>query len=87
MFDGVNGGRLTNHNARRGVDWETLREAIGRPDLRIHDLRHTFATILFDAGAALNDALRSEAGEPSQRTRRRTPADLNGTLIPGGITR
>jgi integrase len=46
------GGRLTNHNARRAVDWEVLRTAIGRPDLRMHDLRHTFATILFDAGAS-----------------------------------
>ena len=123
----VDGGRLTNHNARRGVDWETLREAIGRPDLRIHDLRHTFATILFDAGAsapdvqatlghsslqvterysraregvalragaALNDALKSAGGDTtSKRTSRRTPADLNGTLMaqphraPGGIAR
>lgn len=126
LFDGADGGRLTNHNARRGVDWETLREAIGRPDLRIHDLRHTFATILFDAGAsapdvqatlghsslqvterysraregvalragaALNDALKSAGREPTQPTSRRTPADLNGTLMaqphrrPGGISR
>lgn len=126
LFDGVDGGRLTNHNARRGVDWETLREAIGRPDLRIHDLRHTFATILFDAGAsapdvqatlghsslqvterysraregvalragaALNDALKSAGGEPSRRTKERTPTDLNGTLMaqhhrrPRGMTR
>jgi integrase len=105
--------------------WDELRTAVGRPDLQIHDLRHTFATILFDAGAsapdvqatlghsslqatepysraregvalragaALNDALKSAAGEPSQRTRRRTP-DINGTLMaqprrdPGGISR
>ena len=114
LFAGPDGGRLTNHNARRGVDWETLRQAIDRPDLRIHDLRHTFATILFDAGASapdvqatlghsslqvterysraregvalrtgavLNDALKNAAGEPSKRTRRRDPADLNGTLM------
>ena len=126
LFDGVDGGQLTNHNARRGVDWDTLREAIGRPDLRIHDLRHTFATILFDAGAsapdvqatlghsslqvterysraregvalragaALNDALKSAAGGPQERTKRRASADLNGTLMaqprehPGGIAR
>lgn len=126
LFAGPDGGRLTNHNARRGVDWETLREAIGRPDLRIHDLRHTFATILFDAGAsapdvqatlghsslqvterysraregvalragaALNDALKHAATEPTKRTRRRDPADLNGTLMaqphrhPGEIAR
>jgi len=55
LFGGVGGGRLTNHNERRAVNWEELREAIGRPDLRIHDLRHTFATILFDAGATAPD--------------------------------
>lgn len=55
LFDGPGGGRLTNHNARRVVNWEELREAIGRPDLRIHDPRHTFATILFDAGATAPD--------------------------------
>ncbi|WP_448811064.1 tyrosine-type recombinase/integrase [Agromyces bauzanensis] len=126
LFAGPDGGRLTNHNARRGADWETLREAIGRPDLRIHDLRHTFATILFDAGAsapdvqatlghsslqvterysraregvalrtgaAPNDALKSAGREPRQPTRRRAPADLNGTLMaqprrdPDGISR
>lgn len=126
LFAGPDGGRLTNHNARRGADWETLREAIGRPDLRIHDLRHTFATILFDAGAsapdvqatlghsslqvterysraregvalragaALNDALKGAAGESPKRTKRRAPADLNGTSMaqprerPGGIAR
>ncbi|MDQ0893341.1 hypothetical protein [Agromyces ramosus] len=45
------------------------------------------------AGAALNDALKSAAGEPPNRTRRRAPVDLNGTLMAqprrdtGGITR
>ncbi|MCU1560576.1 tyrosine-type recombinase/integrase, partial [Mycetocola sp.] len=55
LFAGPDGGRLSNHNARRGVDWETLRAAIGRPDLRIHDLRHTAAVLLFDAGLAAPD--------------------------------
>lgn len=55
LFDVVDGGRLTNHNARRAANWEEWREAIGRPDLRIHDLRHTFARILFDAGATAPD--------------------------------
>lgn len=37
-------GSLTSHNARRGSDWKALRETIGRLDLRIQDLRHTFVT-------------------------------------------
>ena len=32
-----------------------IRTAVKRPDLRVHDLRHTFATILFDAGASAPD--------------------------------
>lgn len=55
LFAGPDGGRLTNHNLRRAVGWEKLRKEIGRPDLRMHDLRHTFATILFDAGASAPD--------------------------------
>ncbi|MFT4124409.1 MAG: tyrosine-type recombinase/integrase [Microbacteriaceae bacterium] len=56
LLAGPDGGRLTNHNARRAVDWDALRAAIGRPDLRMHDLRHTFATIiLFDAGTSALD--------------------------------
>lgn len=55
LFAGPAGGRLTNHNLRRAVDWKLVREQLGRPELRIQDLRHTFATILFDAGASAPD--------------------------------
>lgn len=55
LFSGPDGGRLTARNLRRAVDWEKIRIALGSPDLRVHDLRHTFATILFDAGASAPD--------------------------------
>lgn len=55
VFTGPNGGRLNTSNVRRAVDWDDLRNRLDRPDLRIHDLRHTLATLLFDAGAAAND--------------------------------
>lgn len=55
LLAGPDGGRLTNHNLRRAVNWDAMRKAIGRSDLRVHDLRHTFATILFDAGASAPD--------------------------------
>lgn len=38
-----------------GIGPGELRIDLGRPDLRIHDLRHTFATILSDAGASEPD--------------------------------
>lgn len=55
LFAGPNGGRLVAANFRRAVDWTMIRTAVKRPDLRVHDLRHTFATILFDAGASAPD--------------------------------
>ncbi|WP_336854422.1 site-specific integrase [Sinomonas albida] len=55
LFAGPDGGRLTARNLRRAVDWEKVRDTLGRPDMRVHDLRHTFATILFDAGASAPD--------------------------------
>lgn len=55
LWSGANGGRLTARNFRRAVDWEQIKNELRRPDLRVHDLRHTFATILFDAGASAPD--------------------------------
>jgi integrase len=52
---GPKGGRLQVSNVRRAVDWPRLRLLLDRPDLRIHDLRHTLATLLSDAGSAAND--------------------------------
>lgn len=55
LFDGVRGGRLSVGTFRRAVDWELIRTELGRPDFKVKDLRHTFATLLFDGGAAAND--------------------------------
>ena len=55
VFTGPRGGRINASNVRRAVDWKTLRTTLHREDLRIHDLRHTLATMLFDAGASAND--------------------------------
>ncbi|NLA34095.1 MAG: site-specific integrase [Actinobacteria bacterium] len=55
VFTGPRGGRLSPSNVRRAIDWKALRTKLRRDDLRIHDLRHTLATLLFDAGASAND--------------------------------
>lgn len=83
LFDGPDGGRLTNHNARRAVNWEELREAIGRPDLRIHDLRHTFATILFDAGATAPD-VQATLGHSSLQVTERYSRAREGVALRAG---
>ncbi|WP_375386763.1 tyrosine-type recombinase/integrase [uncultured Microbacterium sp.] len=55
VFTGPRGGRINASNVRRAIDWKTVRTQLHRNDLRIHDLRHTLATLLFDAGASAND--------------------------------
>jgi integrase len=35
------------------VTWRLARKVLGRPELRVHDLRHTFASILASAGLSL----------------------------------
>ena len=38
-------------NWKRSVGWTTAKAAIGRPSLRVHDLRHTAASLWLGAGA------------------------------------
>lgn len=85
LLSGPDGGRLTNHNARRAVDWDVLRVAIGRPDLRMHDLRHTFATILFDAGASAPDVQATLGHSSLQVTERYSRAREGVALRAGAV--
>ena len=51
VFTAPRGGQIELHNYRRDVKWDTkVRAAVGRPDLRPHDLRHTAAVAMCDAG-------------------------------------
>jgi integrase len=54
-FTGPKGGRINGSNVRRAVDWPRIKVLLDRSDYRLHDLRHTLATLLFDGGAAAND--------------------------------
>ena len=85
LLAGPDGGRLTNHNVRRAVDWDVLRTAIGRPDLRMHDLRHTFATILFDAGASAPDVQATLGHSSLQVTERYSRAREGVALRAGAV--
>jgi integrase/recombinase XerC len=51
MFVSRRGGRLTGRSVQRAM--HRLFDAIGGDELRVHSLRHTFATHLLDAGADL----------------------------------
>ena len=50
-------------------DWEAAKRAIGRPDLRFHDLRHTFAQRLEDAGMGDMISYALHHGDPKLRER------------------
>lgn len=55
-FVGPHGGVLTAKNFLRAIGGvASVREALGRPDFTMHSTRHTFATMLLDAGAPIHD--------------------------------
>lgn len=78
VFTGPKGGILSTSNVRRAVRWSEVRAGLDRPDLRLHDLRHTFATLLFDAGTAANDVQAMLGHSSMQMTERysRARADV-----------
>lgn len=51
LFAAPGGGPLNEGNWKRSVRWATAVEALGRPRLRVHDLRHTAASLWLAAGA------------------------------------
>lgn len=51
LFASPRGGPLHESNWKRAVDWSKALEVIGRPTLRVHDLRHTCASVWLGAGA------------------------------------
>ena len=64
-------------NARTGkpyksifYSWDTARKAAGMPELRIHDLRHSFASFLVNSGRSLYEVQRL-LGHTSSRTTQR----------------
>jgi integrase len=51
LFSASGGGPLTESNWKRSVGWREAVAAIGRPELRVHDLRHTAASVWLGSGA------------------------------------
>lgn len=51
IFDAPKGGPLSEANWKRSVGWAEAVKTIGRPTLRVHDLRHTCASLWLGAGA------------------------------------
>jgi integrase len=51
LFDSPKGGPLSEPNWKRSVGWSAAVHKIGRATLRVHDLRHTCASLWLGAGA------------------------------------
>jgi integrase len=51
LFAAPHGGPLNEGNWKRAVQWTAATRSIGRPRLRVHDLRHTAASLWLAAGA------------------------------------
>ncbi len=51
LISAPGGGPLNEGNWKRSVRWPQALEAVGRPRLRVHDLRHTAASLWLAAGA------------------------------------
>jgi Phage integrase family len=51
LFAAPAGGPLRETNWQRSVSWREAKVIIGRPDLRVHDLRHTAASVWLASGA------------------------------------
>lgn len=51
LFPAPKGGPLSESNWKRSVGWKAAITAMGRPTLRVHDLRHTTASVWLGHGA------------------------------------
>lgn len=51
LFNAPRGGPMSERNWKRSVQWKNATTTIGRPELRVHDLRHTAASIWLASGA------------------------------------
>lgn len=51
LFHAPRGGPLSESNWKRSVDWSGATHRLGKPRLRVHDLRHSCASIWLGAGA------------------------------------
>jgi hypothetical protein len=51
LFSAPEGGPLRESNWKRSVGWSAATSAVGAPGFRVHDLRHTAASVWLAAGA------------------------------------
>jgi integrase len=86
------GNRADSHLVAPGYAWERIRERAGLEDVRIHDLRHSFASLNLAAGVPLLTISKMMNHSSLSQTQRyahlqieamRTPLDNHAALILG----
>ena len=77
MFPEYNGEPINDNIFRRGVFYKLLAE-VKLPQIRIHDIRHTYASLLLQAGAPIH-YVKDQLGHSSITT----TVDLYGHCQPG----
>ncbi|OMC20552.1 integrase [Mycobacterium sp. SP-6446] len=79
------GSRLSLENWKRAVNWRRSVIELGRKELRVHDLRHTYASLSRRAGADLR-LLQKAMGHASITVTAHTYADLFDDELDGIAT-
>jgi hypothetical protein len=79
-FDAPEGGPLRESNWKRSVGWSAATAAAGIPGFRVHDLRHTAASVWLGAGADPKVIQRALGHASAAMT-----MDLHGHLMDGNL--
>jgi integrase len=82
LFETSAGTPLREENWKRAVRWTQAKQAIGRPGLRVHDLRHSAASIWLGAGVDAKVVQRVLGHATATMT-----LDLYGHVIDGNLWR
>ena len=80
LFDAPKGGPLRESNWKRSVGWRAATTAAGIPGFRVHDLRHTAASVWLGAGADPKVVQRVLGHASAAMT-----MDLYGHLVDGNL--
>ena len=80
LFDAPKGGPLRESNWKRSVGWSAATAAAGVPGFRVHDLRHTAASVWLGAGADPKVVQRVLGHASAAMT-----MDLYGHLVDGNL--
>ena len=80
LFNAPEGGPLRESNWKRSVGWRAATAAAGVPGFRVHDLRHTAASVWLAAGADPKVVQRVLGHATAAMT-----MDLYGHLVDGNL--